>query len=78
MSTLRTLVALICIGFVVFATMAPAASIHFTDVLVPLWLVLFPVLQLFLVLRREDTRDEQPAALLSVLSSRAPPRLLSL
>jgi hypothetical protein len=76
MSALRKVVALICIALVVVATIAPASSSHFTHVLVPLSLVLFPVLRFVVVLRRTDDCDEQPAALLSLLSTRAPPCLL--
>ncbi len=72
----RKLVALVCIALVVFTAIAPAGSSHFTDVLAPLWLVLFPVLALVCVLRRTDEHDEQPTALLSILASRGPPRLL--
>jgi hypothetical protein len=75
MPDLRRLVALICIVVVVFAAIVPAGSDHFTDVLIPLWVVLFPVLCLFVVLRREDDRDEQPIGLQLLLASRAPPRL---
>jgi hypothetical protein len=74
----RKLVALVCIALVVFAAIAPASSMHFTDVLAPLWLVLFPVLPLVVMLRRVDDCHEQPTALLSVLASRAPPLLLPL
>jgi hypothetical protein len=72
---MRKLIALLCIAIVVFATVVPAASSHFSEVLVPLWVVLFPVLALIVIRRAAERSDEQSVALLSLLASRAPPTL---
>jgi hypothetical protein len=72
---MRTFLALLCIAIVVFTAVAGSVSDHFSEVLAPLWVVLFPVLSLVVLNRRLERTDEQPVALLSLLSTRAPPTL---
>jgi hypothetical protein len=72
---MRKLIALLCIAIVVFATVVPAAASHFSQVLVPLWVVLFPVLALIVIRRAAERSDEQSVALVSLVASRAPPTL---
>ena len=76
MSAVRKIVALVCITLVVVTAIAGGAASHFSDVLLPLSLVLFPVLPFVGVLGCHDDSGEQPVALLSLLASRAPPLLL--
>ena len=70
----RTLV-LFCIGLVVFAALLPVVSPLLVAVLTPLWLVV-PAVAVVIVRRAAARSDEQPIALLSLLSSRAPPRFV--
>jgi hypothetical protein len=70
---MRKLLALLCIAIVVFTAVAGSVSDHFSEVLAPLWVVLFPVLALVVLTRRIERCDEQPVALLSLLATRAPP-----
>jgi hypothetical protein len=72
---MRRLIALLCIVIVVFATVVPAAASHFSEVLAPLWVVLFPVPVPTLLRPAAECRDEQPVALLATLAPRAPPLL---
>jgi hypothetical protein len=69
----RRLIALACIVLVVVAAVAPAISSHFSDVLQPLPISLFPVLTLVLAEYSAEPDDLQPATLLSLISPRAPP-----
>ena len=68
----RSLVFL-AIGLVLFAAFVPAAATCLAaGVLVPLWLIA-PAAAITLVRREASCCDEQPASLLSLVASRAPP-----
>ena len=70
-------VAVFCAVLVLFAAFAPAVPDLPVAILTSLWLVVPAVAAV--VVRREATRcDEQHSALLSMLSSRAPPSKLGL
>jgi hypothetical protein len=70
----RTLV-LFCIGLVVFAAVIPALAPVLIAVLTPLWLVV-PAVAVVILRRAAARSDEQPVALLSLRSSRAPPHFV--
>jgi hypothetical protein len=67
------LTAVVCVALVVFVTVAPVASGHLSDVLLPLSLALFPVLAMVVLRRRDERVDEQSVSRLSLLAPRAPP-----
>ena len=69
----RKILALLIIAFIVLAAFVPAGAMPATTVLVPLWLGLFPLIEIRRIRRRVVASDEQPVALLSLLASRAPP-----
>jgi len=72
----RKSVAVLFIVLVVFATFVPAAAPNLVaTIFVPLWLVIPAALVSFI--QRTSTRsDEQPASLLALDASRAPPARL--
>lgn len=72
----RRMAAVVCIAIVIVAAFLPASTAALgATVLVPLGLVLPAIL--ITLLRREAFRcDEQPASLLALLDSRAPPSLI--
>jgi hypothetical protein len=72
----RSLVFL-ALGLVLFAAFVPAAAASLAAaILVPLWLLL-PAAAITLIRREASHCDEQPASLLSLVRSRAPPSRLA-
>ena len=78
MRRMRKLLAVLCVVALLFAVVVPGAAADlFQVVLIPLWLIA-PAIDV-VVIRRVATRfREQPASLLSLLPSRAPPARLAL
>jgi hypothetical protein len=72
----RQAAAVLCLALLVFAAVLPAvAATVGTVVLVPLWTV-EPAVSVTIIRRAAARCDEQPVALLSTLTSRAPPTTL--
>jgi hypothetical protein len=67
----------LAIGLVLFATFVPAAAANLpVAILAPLWLI--PPTVAITLIRREASRcDDQPASLLALVASRAPPSTLA-
>ena len=75
---IRKTVAVLCIAVVLVAGVLPGASTALGAVLlVALWLVA-PAVAVTIVRRIASDSDQQPVSLLSLLDSRAPPRLFAL
>jgi hypothetical protein len=69
----RKVAAAVCLALVVFAAIVPIATATVVyAILTPLWLVV-PAVVVTLIRRRASRCDEQPASLLSLVLSRAPP-----
>ena len=69
----RKAVAVLCIALVVCAAFVPViGSTLGSAILVPLWLVM-PAVTVAVVRRKAFRCDDQPASLLAILDSRAPP-----
>ena len=73
----RKPVAVLCAVLVLFAAFAPAVSSIPVAILTPLGLVV-PAAAVVIIRRKATRCDEQPAALLSLFSSRAPPRAFAI
>ena len=72
----RSLV-LLALGLVLFAAFVPAAAANLAAViLTPLWLLL-PSAAITRIRREASNFDQQPASLLSLVDSRAPPSRLT-
>jgi hypothetical protein len=76
MSAFCKVVALVCIALVVATAIAGGAASHFSDVLLPLSLLLFPVLLFVGLVRYHDESRELLGARRSPPTPRAPPVLL--
>jgi len=77
MIRLRTPIALLCIGLVLFAAFVPATALDLSAVLIPIWPPFATPARAFV--HRDSPRvDEQTVALLVLLPSRAPPALSGL
>jgi hypothetical protein len=65
------------VGLLLFAAFVPAAAVsHAAAIFAPLWLIL-PTAAITRVRREAARCDEQPASLLSLVASRAPPSALA-
>jgi hypothetical protein len=72
-SRTRRSVAVLCLALVVVAALAPGGASTFVYAfLVPLWLIV-PAVVAIVIQRTASDCDEQPASLLSIVLSRAPP-----
>ena len=76
MSRARKSIVVLCIAVVVVAALLPAVSIDLVAILTPLGLVV-PAVTVISISRIALSSDEQPASLLSLVPSRAPPTTTS-
>jgi hypothetical protein len=74
----RKSIAIACIAVVLLAAFIPGVAIGLSAVLEPGWVLLPPASDVVIYPFAPVCSDEQPASLLSLLASRAPPASLDL